>query len=128
MPKCSYAARGENCGRTDCAQCGRIASVMLRTTALLHVEGMLALAREVVRVDGSRSDDAVTVADLARAWRLGISHTDDQKILRRHSRAWAEGVTDELRETPGLDPGDYQNDRGERNAYLTGREFVRRFS
>jgi hypothetical protein len=124
MP-CTHAARAECCGRTDCASCGRKASADLRAAALLSPAGVMALAREVVRVEGSGSDDAVNVADLAasRGWRL-LPSGQARDVAHREALAWAEGVVDELRNHPGLMPGDYGDDADERAAYTAGRRFA----
>lgn len=123
---CAHAERGENCRRTDCFSCGREAFAQLRAEALLDNAGLIAFAREVVRVQGSRGDDAATVADLAwlRGWhQMPMGAPREQ--AHREAIAWAEGVTEELRGVAFLAPGDYHNNDGERAAYLQGVAFAR---
>lgn len=124
MVPCEHAERGENCRRTDCFSCGRQASAQLRAEALLSPAGVMALAREVVRVQGSRSDDAVTVSDLAFA--RSAPDMLGNLVYRRLSIAWAEGVIAQLTDAPELRPGDYMDNLEDRDAHRRGRLFALR--
>lgn len=125
MVPCEHAERDENCGRTDCFSCGRQASAQLRAEALLSPAGVIALAREVVRVQGSRSDHVVTVADLAwiRGWHQSASG-DDREQAHREALAWAEGVIAAIEGRAVLLPDDYVTAK-ERVAFKAGVHFVR---
>lgn len=113
---CLDAQRGENCRHTDCPECGRQASAQLRAEAMLSTDGVLALAREVVRIQEGYSarampEYAVTVGDLARCRRYA-----EQRL----GIAWAEGIVQALVGDTELRPTDYHGRADEHAAFRAG--------
>jgi hypothetical protein len=96
--ECEHSARGENCGRTDCEECGTRAAAVIRDNARLGERYVMQLAREVVRVvekhGANIPDGAVAMGDLARVHAAMNGNRWD--VLDGTSWAWAEGVCEAL--------------------------------
>lgn len=123
--ECEHAARGENCGRTDCPDCGEDAAAWLVATAATGVVGIVALAREVLRVAGSGALYAVTERDLMRLRDRSSPRSCGTRVEWRRAWAWAEGVLDAVSgREQWLGRHDYQHDAGEQAAYMVGRLLV----
>jgi hypothetical protein len=120
--ECEHAARGENCGRTDCAECGEDAAAWLCAAALTGVAGIVALAREVLRASGSGSQYVVTGRDLARVRDRGPGRSHATWM---RAWAWAEGILDAVsRRKTWLQRHDYANMVELQAAYMVGRLLV----
>lgn len=95
---CGYWKLGRNCGKTDCAECGRKAAAELRAFARLGAGGIVPLAREVNRIAnayGARiPDGAVSRGDLARVYAARNGNRWD--ALDMPAYAWADAVCEDL--------------------------------
>lgn len=119
---CEAWERGENCGRTNCEECGEDAAAWLVAAASTGVAGIVALAREIMRVNGSGAQHAVTGRDLARLRDRGPERSH---LAWSRSWAWAEGILDAVAgRDQWLSCHSYENSIGDQSAYMIGRLLV----
>lgn len=120
--ECEHSARGENCGRTDCAECGEDAASWLCAAATASVAGIVALAREVLRVSGLSTQYVVTGRDLARLRDCGPTRSHATWM---RAWSWAEGVLDAVSgRNAWLQRHDYERSPPLQAAYMIGRMLV----